>query len=350
MSISFGTLDVGGLGELLFYDKCFTKRWDFWLKHEHEVKYHLESLINQEFNSEIQEGDSLHFQKLETLRKKIPKINFLNQPNKRVMKMVYSCLKIIDDLSEVKSKQEIEEREYQRLYILCEYISLHTGLIEDSNLIQNMNQEVLINLSETFTISDFLRYPYDYLGEIYEGLIGSSRKNINLRPINTTSHYGLIFSQSIFEFPLIIDQNVETGRRLLTLSNDYFVFLGYSCSIIGTIITQVNLHIYAPWTLSFKEIFEPIDMDQLNDFTKEAIKPENLEFSYRFPDEESYIKEDYESYIDYLLINRYKMNPYLSLYYDSFPIFFKTKTKEDTYNYTPEIQYFPKLLSLIYQT
>lgn len=351
MSVPFGVSDVesGGLRELLFYDQCFTKRWYFWLTYKTEIKYLFYSLINGETNLNTNNQDSFEYQKLKKFQKEIPRIKFLDKPNKEVIQMLYTCLDIIDDLSEVKYEQELEDREYQRFFILCEFISLYLGLTENSQTKKILDQDLLIELSENFLINGFLRYPYDYLGEIYENLNLSFRKNVNLRPINTTSDYGLIFSQSLVEFPLMIDQNVETGRRLLSLSNDYFFVLGYSSSIIETIITQINLHIYSPWLLSLKDLFN-IDIEYLDNLIEEIDKSSNLEFSYRFPDEESFIYEDTKSYIDYKLINNYKVNRYLYCYYDSFPIFFKTKRQleeENSHNCIPEIQYFPKLLALI---
>lgn len=350
MSYQFGSLELGGIGELLFYDECFTKRWNFWLRNKGEIEDLIITLIDKEyFPIEITEEseDNSDPQRLDQLRREIPKIKFQDRPNKETMDMLYTCLNKIDDLSTCKNLKELEERDYNRFYLLCIYISHHIGLTDNAQINEHFNLDTIIDLTELFQISDFLEYPYDYLGEIYEAMIASKRKNIMLRPIDTISNYGLIISQSIFEFPILIDQNVETGRRMLTLSNDYFIILGQSCSVIETMITKINLHIYAPWILSLKSLLNFMNPEELHCFTREIVQDNNLEFSYIYHNEESSIKSNNQSFIDYLLLNEYKTNLYLSLNHDSFPIIMKSKNPDESFNKIPEIQYLPQLLALV---
>lgn len=345
----FSYQELGGIGELLIYDKLYTHRWEFWLKNKREIEDLIITLINKEsYSNEVIQEDILEDKsRLDEIRKEIPKINFQKQPNKETLEMIYNCLDYIDDLSNCRNFLDKEIREYHRFYVLCVYISSYIGVNNNLDLTRLLSPHSVIDLTELFEISDFLKYPYDYLGFIYERLLSSKLKNINLRPINTTSNYGLIISHSTFEFPLIADQNVETGRRLLALSNDYLVLTGQSCSVIETIITQINLQVFAPWVISLGSYLEFINYDDMSTFIKEMNKDYYLEFSYLYPNYESTIRDiDYYSFLDYSLLNGYRPDYYLSVSYNSMPIIIHSKKTDENFNKIPEIQYFPLLLSL----
>lgn len=346
--------NFNGLGEIIFYDQCFNKRWTFWKNHQEEIKELISKILSKEY--EMTEGiETNTLSQEESLKEKqklIPKLNFRNKPDSECLEMIYNCLDKIDDLSNCQSLESRIIREYHRLYLLTIFIAFHTNLNKylkmDVNILDYFNEETLIELSESFTVSSLIKEPFDYLGYIYENLYSSKLKNISLRSINDSSNYGLIFTSLNPNLPFLIDLNVETGRRMLSLSNDYFIILGQSCSILETLITKINLHLYSPWVLYLSDLFKNLNGDDINYFIFEILKNDHAKFSYLYPDNESLIKNNNKtSFLDYSLNNGYSYDLFLTKKYNSFPIILKTKKPQNNLkDKIPEIQYLPKLQAI----
>lgn len=186
-------------------DEMFHKRWSYWFK-------------------------VLQTNKI----KKIPKIYFLEQPNKETINMLKNCVSKAGSFNN-----------------FIEWLAWGVGELEEKpKLLPEVNE----SLYKQFNAGLMIKYPYDYFGDIYAETVPT--KFLNSGAFFPTPHSicKLLVNTQILgsdkkklRTASIYDPCLGTGRILLEASNYSVNLYGQDINNDCVLCSKINGWLYAPW-------------------------------------------------------------------------------------------------------